>query len=200
MNKSALEGSLEELYRAVMNAGPGDIIKLPKGWSIKDYQDFIRGYVDMWDPLLKQREFCKAMDVPVATKPTTPEYKLQGLCRSLIVEEFNELETEYLKLQALHERVAKGTLPAQEAEALSHVYMQNMCAEMCDLIYVICQQANVYGLPLTEMYTAIHKANMDKVGADGKVVRREDGKVLKPDGWKPADLQAIYLKSRNGAC
>lgn len=179
---------------------PGQLVPVPEGWTIPDYAKFLKEVMAMtWDPLRQQKEFCKAMDVPVASKPTIPEHKLQGLCRSLIVEEFHELETEYLKLQELNERLARGTIKEQEAAALAHVYIQNMCAEMADLVYVIMQQANVYGLPLTEFYSAIHKANMGKVGEDGKVERREDGKVMKPNEWKPADLDAIYLKARNGS-
>jgi predicted HAD superfamily Cof-like phosphohydrolase len=32
---------------------------------------------------------------------------------------------------------------------------------------------------------------MLKVGEDGKVKRREDGKILKPDGWRPPDIWAV---------
>ena len=29
---------------------------------------------------------------------------------------------------------------------------------------------------------------------DGKVIRREDGKIKKPDGWQPADIAGILKK------
>jgi len=32
---------------------------------------------------------------------------------------------------------------------------------------------------------------MRKVSADGKVRRRADGKVLKPDGWTPPDVAGV---------
>jgi len=32
----------------------------------------------------------------------------------------------------------------------------------------------------------VHRANMAKLH-DGKIVKREDGKTLKPEGWTPPD-------------
>jgi predicted HAD superfamily Cof-like phosphohydrolase len=37
-------------------------------------------------------------------------------------------------------------------------------------------------------FRAVHYNNMSKVQPDGTVKRREDGKVLKPDGYQPVDL------------
>ena len=54
-----------------------------------------------------------------------------------------------------------------------------------DTIYVLCQLGRVLGVPLDAVWDEVQAANMRKVGADGKVLRREDGKILKPEGWKP---------------
>lgn len=63
-----------------------------------------------------------------------------------------------------------------------------------DSIYVLCQLARSLGIPLDEVFQCIHQNNMTKVGPDGKVVRREDGKILKPEGWKPPDIWDILNK------
>lgn len=39
--------------------------------------------------------------------------------------------------------------------------------------------ADVLGIPLDEIVTAIHRSNLTKLDADGKPIYREDGKVLK---------------------
>ena len=45
------------------------------------------------------------------------------------------------------------------------------------------------------VFEAVHAANMAKVG--GGV--REDGKVLKPPGWQPPDVEAIIeAQQRSG--
>lgn len=63
-------------------------------------------------------------------------------------------------------------------------------AELVDLLTVLLQYAAVLGYPIDEMWGAIHQANMDKVA--GGVRRRVDGKILKPVGWKPPDIQSIF--------
>lgn len=46
-------------------------------------------------------------------------------------------------------------------------------------------------------FAAVTKANMNKLGEDGKPIisdgtgGKPKGKILKPDGWKPADMVAI---------
>jgi len=38
-----------------------------------------------------------------------------------------------------------------------------------------------------------HASNMSKLGADGKPIRRDDGKVLKGPNYKPADLTDLAI-------
>lgn len=56
-----------------------------------------------------------------------------------------------------------------------------------DLIYVCVGTALRWGVDLSPIMEAIHRANMAKVG--GPV--REDGKRLKPAGWTPPDIAAL---------
>lgn len=62
-----------------------------------------------------------------------------------------------------------------------------------DSVYVIYQLCNTLGLPFDEAWDEIHASNMAKRGEDGKVKYREDGKVLKPDGWKPPNVEKIVM-------
>jgi len=52
--------------------------------------------------------------------------------------------------------------------------------------------AHSKGLPIREMFDEINNANMRKLGPDGKAILREDGKILKPEGWYPADKKGVY--------
>jgi predicted HAD superfamily Cof-like phosphohydrolase len=38
-----------------------------------------------------------------------------------------------------------------------------------------------------DAFNEVHRSNMAKL-VDGKVLRRDDGKVLKPEGWQPPQL------------
>ncbi len=68
-----------------------------------------------------------------------------------------------------------------------------------DLDYVI-QGANlVAGYPAQAVVEEIHRSNMSKLGADGKPVVREDGKILKgPDYFKP-DIGRILEEAAGAA-
>ncbi len=51
------------------------------------------------------------------------------------------------------------------------------------------------GLPMALGWREVHGTNMAKVDPEtGMVRRREDGKVLKPEGWSPPDLEAVLIR------
>lgn len=63
-----------------------------------------------------------------------------------------------------------------------------------DLVYVTIGTALAFGAPFEAAWNAVQEANMAKFPmVDGKrvVLRDEGGKVLKPEGWKPADLTQV---------
>lgn len=99
---------------------------------------------------------------------------------------------------ALAQRLVEEEWEAETKEALArylaHPSLENLVPladGIGDTIYVLCQLARALGLPLNLVWDCIHSANMTKVGPDGKVRRREDGKILKPEGFVPPD-QKIY--------
>lgn len=71
--------------------------------------------------------------------------------------------------------------------------------DIVDSIYVLCQLGNVLGLPIHKAFHGVHYVgNMSKAITlpDGSVTvrRREDGKVLKPEGWRPFDVEGLLYK------
>lgn len=71
--------------------------------------------------------------------------------------------------------------------------LENVAKELADIIYIVCGTAVSYGIPLDKVFDEVHRSNMAKL-VDGKVKRREDGKILKPDGWTPPDIRSILFK------
>jgi predicted HAD superfamily Cof-like phosphohydrolase len=62
-----------------------------------------------------------------------------------------------------------------------------------DILYILCGTMLKHGLHdrMEEVFREIQRSNMSKLGADGKPIYREDGKVLKgPDYFKP-NISAI---------
>ena len=107
--------------------------------------------------------FHRAFGVALVDSWTNPERR--DLRRRLIVEEF----IEYIAGESNND--ATETLDA-----------------LVDLVYVIVGAALEYGMDFAGAFRAVHAANMAKLGPTGEPIMREDGKVLKPAGWRPADL------------
>lgn len=61
---------------------------------------------------------------------------------------------------------------------------------IADIIYIACGTAVSYGIPLDEIFNEVHRSNMAKL-VDGKPIYREDGKVLKPEGWTAPNIEKI---------
>jgi predicted HAD superfamily Cof-like phosphohydrolase len=57
-----------------------------------------------------------------------------------------------------------------------------------DAWYYMLNMAVKKGADLDRIFKVVHRANMAKRFPDGKFHRREDGKVMKPDGWKEPDI------------
>ncbi len=63
-----------------------------------------------------------------------------------------------------------------------------------DMLYILCGTILEHGMQhkIEEVFTEIQHSNMSKLGADGKPIYREDGKVLKgPNYFKPDILGAL---------
>jgi predicted HAD superfamily Cof-like phosphohydrolase len=66
--------------------------------------------------------------------------------------------------------------------------------ELADVVYVAYGTALVHGIDLDEVIAEIHRSNMTKLGPDGQVARRADGKVLKGDHYRAPDVSAVLRR------
>lgn len=66
----------------------------------------------------------------------------------------------------------------------------NLCKEWADLQYVVSQAALFYEIPADASFNRVHTSNMTKV-VDGKIILREDGKILKPDTYQAPDMRGL---------
>ncbi len=64
---------------------------------------------------------------------------------------------------------------------------------LTDLMYVVLGTYVTHGLQdLAEaLFNEVHSSNMSKLDANGQVLYRSDGKVLKSNLWRPPDLKVI---------
>ncbi len=91
-------------------------------------------------------------------------------------------------------------LMKEENEEYFEAAMNNDTVEVADalgdMMYILCGTIIEHGMQgiIEEVFDEIQRSNMSKLGADGKPIYREDGKVLKgPNYFKP-DFSKILNK------
>ena len=67
-------------------------------------------------------------------------------------------------------------------------------ADACaDLKWVIEGLEHTLNIPQQEVWDEVARSNLQKVDpVTGKVLKREDGKVMKPENWTPPDIKSIF--------
>ncbi|MFF7143280.1 pyrophosphohydrolase domain-containing protein [Streptomyces nodosus] len=92
----------------------------------------------------------------------------------------------------------RGELLAEEAAEVAEVSvtgpLDRLAHELADVVYVAYGTALVHGIDLDAVIAEIHRANMTKIGPDGTVSRRADGKVLKGDHYRAPDIAEILRR------
>lgn len=76
-------------------------------------------------------------------------------------------------------------------EAYHHKDAAEQLNELADLVYVCFQYAASQEWDLDEAMRRVHRANMSKLGEDGKPIYRGDGKVLKGPNFKKATFDDL---------
>lgn len=91
-------------------------------------------------------------------------------------------------------------LMAEENEEYLEAAQNNDLVEVADalgdMLYILCGTILEHGMQykIEEVFNEIQQSNMSKLGADGKPIYREDGKVMKgPNYFKP-DILSILKK------
>ncbi|MEU0009171.1 MazG nucleotide pyrophosphohydrolase domain-containing protein [Streptomyces sp. NPDC006314] len=92
----------------------------------------------------------------------------------------------------------RGELLAEEAAEVAEVAVEGpldrLAHELADVVYVAYGTALVHGIDLDEVIAEIHRANMSKLGPDGHVARRADGKVLRGEHYRAPDVSAVLRR------
>jgi predicted HAD superfamily Cof-like phosphohydrolase len=65
-----------------------------------------------------------------------------------------------------------------------------------DMLYILCGTILEHGMQykIEEVFSEIQRSNMSKLGATGKPIYREDGKVLKGPNYFPPNIKEILEK------
>ena len=114
------------------------------------------------------------------TNPFRDQEKFMRACDQS-VDSFNELQyAMYIKLiDEEHQELLEATLSDDRVEQLD---------ALIDILVVTIGAIHSAGMDAEGAWKEVMSTNFAKIGEDGKVRKREDGKVLKPVGWKAPEL------------
>ena len=119
------------------------------------------------NPIVKSLlEFNNAFEIPKMDSP--------GLSNDELIE---------LRIKLLKEEVE------EYAEAARTGDLVEVLDALADIGYILAGTIINHGMQhiYDDAFDEVHRSNMAKL-VDGKVLRREDGKVMKPEGWQPPNL------------
>ena len=117
-------------------------------------------------------EFNQAFDIPKLDSPDIGPEELIELRIKLLREEVEEY-----------------------AEAARAGDLVEVIDALADIGYILAGTILNHGMQniYDDAFDEVHRSNMAKL-VDGKVLRREDGKVMKPQGWTPPQLAQFVTK------
>ena len=110
--------------------------------------------------------FMKNFGQMVRTKPQFPDKKTMQLRYDLIKEEVKELE-----------------------QAMKTKNLKEIADALTDILYVTYGAGYAYGINLDKCFKEVQRANMSKLGKDGKPIYNEKGKVMKGPNYSEPNLK-----------
>ena len=112
------------------------------------------------------KTFMETFGQVVRTKPQFPDKKTMQLRFDLIKEELNELEL-----------------------AMKTKNLKEIADALTDILYVTYGAGCAYGIDLDKCFKEVQRANMSKLGNDGKPIYNEQGKVMKGPNYSGPNLK-----------
>lgn len=127
-------------------------------------------------------EFHRLVGAPVRERPEMPSEAERLLrCRLLLEETMEFIRAsgcDVLSHPALGWTIIVTHAP--DLAAMAH--------ECADVRYIAHGTDLTMGVDGGAVFELVNSANMRKIGPDGRVIRNEHGKILKPEQWGPADI------------
>ena len=112
------------------------------------------------------KKFMDTFGQIVRAKPQFPDNKTMQLRFDLIKEELNELE-----------------------HAMKTKNLKEIADALTDILYVTYGAGCAYGINLDKCFKEVQRANMSKLGNDGKPIYNEKGKVMKGPNYLEPNLK-----------
>lgn len=136
------------------------------------------------NPLVRHKQFMVACGQTTETLNMKQAQLYWHLCN----EEFDELTTAFMDFRSL----ANTAHDDAHLQELTRKFLTETLDGIGDLIWVAAGLARSLGVDPSNILNVIADSNMSKVDpVTGRVLKRDDGKVLKPAGYIPPNLRPI---------
>jgi predicted HAD superfamily Cof-like phosphohydrolase len=98
------------------------------------------------------------------------------------------------KLQLRYDLMAEEN--DEYLEAAKNNDLVEVADALGDMLYILCGTILEHGMQykIEEVFNEIQRSNMSKLGADGKPIYREDGKVMKSPNYFKPNIHSILDK------
>lgn len=149
---------------------------------------------DSNDLAVAVREFTRAADQPIPNVPEIMDKKEVFFVAEMMIDEIMEMMATVSKPGEYKEALKKMIDDSRDLELdLENMEEDEIIAEQADAVvdcmYYGLNATAKKGINLTSVFKVVHNANMAKKDEKtGKFPRREDGKIIKPQGWKPPNI------------
>jgi predicted HAD superfamily Cof-like phosphohydrolase len=102
--------------------------------------------------------------------------------------ELLSIEESRLRFKLMEEENIEYLDAAKEEDIIE---ILDACA---DQLYILCGTILKHGLQdmIIPAFNLVHANNMAKLGPDGKPIFREDGKIIKPEGFEKVELKTLF--------
>ena len=144
------------------------------------------------DPEALVRQFHETYHLPVVADAPSVDRDRVHMRMALVAEELAEL------VEAVYGEAAGAEMSAAFTRAVAADDGTRDTVEAADalgdLTYVIYGMALECGIPLEDVLAEIQASNLSKLGADGRPIYREDGKVLKGPGFFSPDVVGVLAR------
>ncbi|WP_413450201.1 GNAT family N-acetyltransferase [Georgenia phoenicis] len=140
-------------------------------------------------------QFHEHFGVPVASDAPSVDRERVHLRMALVAEEMAELVTAVYGATAGREMEAAFTRAVAADDGARDTV--GAADALADLVYVLYGMAQECAVPLPDVLAEVHRANLSKLGDDGRPLLREDGKVLKAPGYRPPDVAGVLARRRD---
>ena len=141
-------------------------------------------------------DFHHVMSQPVLETPQVPTADRVKLRVVLILEEVIEALAEVANgsimksvIHVLREELTK--IKNADLDEFEFVNLNNFAKELADIAYVVYGANAEFGIDADFVFSEVHDSNMTKVDEHGKVTFDENGKVIKPESYRPLNMKEV---------